>query len=329
MKDGTYVVHVAANQVQGTPVPYNPDMPVAAPHGIAFWITLGIVAIIILTAISKSFVMTRENTAKVIQRMGKHNKVTNAGLTIKVPFVDSVYKTFWLSIAQLKLDIETKTSDNVFVNIVTMIQYKVLPDKVKEVAYTLDDVKGQISAYVFDLVRAEVPTMKLDDVFSSKEAIAQKVTKDISEKMAPYGISIVSALIVDISPDEKVKEAMNSINAAQREKVAAESKAEADKIIAVKKAEGDMESKKLQGEGIAAQRKAIAAGMKEAMAMLKESGVKPEEVGVMLLITQYFDTMKDLGEKNAKVIFMPSTPNGMTNIRDQITEAIMSANEAK
>ena len=280
-----------------------------------------VILLVIALLIFKTVLIVREASAAVIERFGKFQSVRTSGLSLVIPFIDRKASTMNLRVQQLDVTIETKTLDNVFVNLQVSVQYQVRHEFVKEAYYSLDNAKNQIASYVFDDVRAEVPKLELDDVFAKKEDIAIAVQANISESMAEYGYKIIKALITDIDPDHKVKDAMNRINAAKRDREAAHEEGEAQKIIIVKQAEAEAESKRLSGEGIAQQRLEIVRGFKESVEDFKKSldTVTHEEIMQFVLMTQYFDTIKDIGanSKNSSIL-MPHSPGGMKEFQDQI-----------
>jgi len=282
----------------------------------------GIVLILLVALlIFKTFLIVKEASAAVIERFGKFQSVRTSGLSLMIPFIDSKTSVVNLRVQQLDVTIETKTLDNVFVNLQVSVQYQVRREYVKEAYYSLENAKNQIASYVFDDVRAEVPKLELDDVFAKKEDIAIAVQSNISESMAEYGYKIIKALITDIDPDHKVKDAMNRINAAKRDRQAANEEGEAQKIIIIKQAEAEAESKRLSGEGIAQQRLEIVRGFKESVEDFKKSldTVTHEEIMQFVLMTQYFDTIKDIGanSKNSSIL-MPHSPGGMREFQNQI-----------
>ena len=282
----------------------------------------GIVLILVVALlIFKTFLIVKEASAAVIERFGKFQSVRTSGLSLMIPFIDNKTSVVNLRVQQLDVTIETKTLDNVFVNLQVSVQYQVRRDYVKEAYYSLENAKNQIASYVFDDVRAEVPKLELDDVFAKKEDIAIAVQSNISESMAEYGYKIIKALITDIDPDHKVKDAMNRINAAKRDRQAAHEEGEAQKIIIIKQAEAEAESKRLSGEGIAQQRLEIVRGFKESVEDFKKSldTVTHEEIMQFVLMTQYFDTIKDIGanSKNSSIL-MPHSPGGMREFQNQI-----------
>lgn len=269
----------------------------------------------------KSVLIVREATAVVIERLGKFRRIVTPGFTLIIPFVDRKAAVINLRVQQLDVTVETKTLDNVFVNLQVSVQFKVGQDQVKEAYYSMDNPRNQISSYVFDDVRAEVPKLELDDVFAKKEDIALAVQQNIHESMDEYGYHILKALITDIDPDHKVKDAMNRINAAKRDKEAALEEGEGKKIKIIKEAEAEAEAKRLSGEGIARQRLEIVRGFKESVEDFKKSleQVTHEEIMQFVLMTQYFDTIKDIGanSKNSSIL-MPHSPGGMRDFQDQI-----------
>ena len=247
----------------------------------------------------------------MVQRLGKFLRIAQPGLNFKVPFIDTVIATLTLQVQQLDVKVETKTKDNVFVQIPISVQYKVTPEKVYDAFYKLSDPIKQIESFVYNVILGHVPKMTLDETFDQQSQIAIDVKNNLDASMAEFGYSIVKSLITDIVPDEKVKAAMNDINAAAREREATVSRAETEKLLLVKKAEADAESKRLQGEGIANQRKAIIEGLRDSVAKFSESveGATPKDAMAMVLLTQYFDTLKEVaGTNRSNTIMMPHTP---------------------
>lgn len=280
----------------------------------------GVVLIILLIM---SIVIVPEQSAKVIQRLGKYKRIAHSGFSLKLPIIDGVAGTVNHRVQQLDVHVETKTSDNVFVNMQASVQYKVIKSKTREAFYELDDPARQISSFIFDVIRAEVPKLELDDVFAKKDDIAVAVNESLSNSMDDYGFLIIKTLITDIDPDANVKASMNRINAAKRDKEAALQEAEASKITIVKEAEADAESKRLQGEGIAAQRIAIVKGFKESVEDFQESlnGIDSAEVMQFVLLTQYFDTLNNIGTKEGNnTIMVPHSPGGMKDFQQQIID---------
>ena len=271
-----------------------------------------------------------QQTAAVIERFGKFHKIANAGLGFKIPIVDQISGRISLRVRQLDVRVETKTKDNVFVFVIVSVQYFVIPGKEKEAFYKLQNPEGQITSFVFDVVRARVPSIILDDVFETKDDIAQAVKIELEQIMDDFGYGILKTLVTDIDPDPNVKQSMNQINAAQRLRVAAVEEAEADKIRVVKAAEAEAESKALQGKGIADQRTAIVNGLQESVTDFKDSveGTSAQDVMNLVLMTQYFDTLKDVGSSaNTNTIMIPHSPAGMSDISEQLRTAMITANE--
>jgi regulator of protease activity HflC (stomatin/prohibitin superfamily) len=287
------------------------------------------VAVCLLILLGSSIFTVKQQTVAVIERFGKYLRVAGAGLHVKVPIIDNIVARMPLRIRQLDVDVETKTKDNVFVNSKVSVQYFVLPKNVTSAYYKLNDAERQITSYVFDLVRAEIPKLTLDNVFERKDDVADAVKRELSDVMDDFGYGIEKALITDIDPDQRVKDSMNAINAAQRDRVAAEEKGEAEKILKVKEAEAEAESKKLQGQGIADQRKAIVDGLKESVQVFQEGvpGTCAQDVMNLVLITQYFDMLKDLGDSSrTNTVFLDHSPGGMGDVRRMLTEALIAGN---
>jgi regulator of protease activity HflC (stomatin/prohibitin superfamily) len=286
-------------------------------------VTYGIIAFIGLILLLKTFIIVKERTAVIIERLGKFHRIARPGLSLIIPFIDRKAAVVSLRIQQLDVGVETKTLDNVFVNLKVSLQYQISAENVKEAHYSLENAANQIAAYIFDDVRAEVPKLDLDDVFSKKDDIANAVRTNIAEAMAVYGYLIVKTLITDIDPDHKVKESMNRINAAMRDKEAMVQEAEGRKINIIKEAEAEAESKRLSGEGIARQRLEIVKGFKESVEDFQKSlkNVTHEEVMQFVLLTQYFDTLQSVGSNSKNTsILIPHSPSAMKDFQSQIME---------
>ena len=280
--------------------------------------------------IFKSIMIIPERQSWVIQRLGKFNRISLPGLKLKIPFIEDIASKENLKIQQLDVDVETKTLDDVFVILKISVQYRIISDKVYEAFYEFDDPHDQIASYIFDEVRAEVPKLGLDDVFGKKDDIALAVRENISQQMEQYGYKIVKTLITDINPDELVKASMNKINAATRDKEAAFQEAEGEKIRIVKKAEAEADSKRLSGEGIAAQRLEIVRGFKESVEDFQKAlqDVDPQEIMQFVLMTQYFDTLTAIGANdNNNTVLVPHSPGGMKDFQQQIIEGTFVGKE--
>jgi regulator of protease activity HflC (stomatin/prohibitin superfamily) len=293
------------------------------------WVVIALIIFGILLILDGLFIV-RQQTSAIVERFGRFTRIAPAGLNVKIPFIDRISGRLSLRIQQLDVKIETKTKDNVFVNVIVSVQYYVLPSKVVDAFYKLQDPQGQITSFVFDTVRARVPSMLLDDLFEKKDEIAMAVKSELDAVMDDFGYGIVKALVTDIDPDANVKKSMNEINAAQRLREAAVQQAEADKIRVVKAAEGEAESKALQGQGIANQRKAIIDGLKESVENFNKSigGTSAEDVMNLVLMTQYFDTLKEIGlSGKSNTIMIPHSPGGMGDISEQMRNAVITAHE--
>jgi regulator of protease activity HflC (stomatin/prohibitin superfamily) len=291
-----------------------------------------LVLFLVVYVVFGSFFTVDTAQVAIITRFGKFLRAADPGLNWKVPFIDRVMGRVSLRVEQIKLTMETKTQDNVFVTIPISVQTRVRPEKVYDAFYKLSDPALQIQSYVEQVILGHVPSMTLDDVFASQAGIAAAVKKELDVDMAGFGYEIVNVLVTDIVPDEKVKAAMNDINAAQREQVAASARGEAEKILVVKRAEAEAESKALQGEGIANQRKAIIEGLKGSIEEFQKAvgGTSTSEVMQLVLITQYFDTIKSIGELDkTNTLFLSHSPGAVSEISDQIMKSMLVAERAK
>ena len=290
-----------------------------------------IVVVFIGILIFSTFFMVDQQTAAIVARFGKFIRSADAGLRMKIPFIDMIKGRVSLRVLQLDVPIETKTRDNVFIKIAISVQYRVKQDKIYDAFYKLSDPDAQITAFIFDVVRAQVPKLILDDVFEKKDNIAVAVKGELAEQMEEFGYDIIKALVTDIDPDAKVKAAMNEINEQQRLRMAAEQKGEAAKIIRVKKAEAEAESLRLQGQGIADQRKAIVEGLKDSIGEFQESipGTSATDVMNLVLVTQYYDALKEIGATNkSSTILLPSTPDGTKAFANLMQQSVISGNVA-
>jgi regulator of protease activity HflC (stomatin/prohibitin superfamily) len=268
----------------------------------------------------------KQQTAAVVQRLGKFHSVRQSGLQFKIPLIDTIAGRLNLKIQQLDVLVETKTLDDVFVKLKVSVQYRVLLEAIYDAFYKLENPHEQITAYVFDVVRAEVPKMKLDDVFVKKDDIALAIMRELQEAMNDYGYGIVKALVTDIDPDMAVKQAMNRINAAEREKLAAEYEGEAERIRIVARAQAEAESKKLQGQGIADQRREIARGLEESVEVLNQVGINSQEASALIVITQHYDTLHSLGENvNSNLILMPNAPTAASDMLNQMVTSFTAS----
>lgn len=279
----------------------------------------GVLIFLGLVVLFASFFTVKQATAAIVERLGKFHSVRHAGLHLKIPFIDQVAKRMNLRIQQLDVIIDTKTLDNVFIRMKVSVQYQVIKEQVADSFYKLENPENQITSYVFDVVRAEVPKLKLDDVFVRKDDIAIAVKGELQEAMQSYGYDIIKALVTDIDPDEQVKHAMNRINAAEREKTAAEYESEAQKIRIVAVAKAEAESKKLQGMGIADQRREIAKGLEESVKMLNEAGISSQEASALIVVTQHYDTLHSIGANNrSNLVLLPNSPSAASSMLNDL-----------
>lgn len=291
------------------------------------WLGVGFFFVIIF--LYNALFTVDQQTIAIIERLGKFSRAATPGLNIKIPILEWVRGWLSLRIQQLDVLIETKTKDNVFVKVTVSVQYHVVPEKIYDAFYKLTDAKRQIESFVFDVIRAEVPKMTLDDAFEKKDNIAIAVKNELAGLMSDFGYDILKALVTNIDPDEKVKTAMNEINEQQRLRMAAQEKGEAEKILRVKNAEAEAESMRLQGMGVANQRKAIIDGLKQSIQEFQEGvpGVSANDVMGLVMMAQYYDTLKEIGAKDkSSTILLPHSPGGLQDIATQLRDGVTVGN---
>jgi len=286
-----------------------------------------VIGLFILSFIGLFFTV-KQQTAVIVERFGKFKGIRNAGFQMKIPFVDRIAARLSLRVQQLDVVVETKTQDDVFVKLKISVQYVVIKEKVYDAYYKLDNPYSQITSYVFDVVRAEVPKLKLDDVFEKKDDIAIAVKGELQDAMNDYGYGIVKTLVTDIDPDEQVKQAMNRINAAERAKVAAQFEGDAQRILMVEKAKAEAESKRLQGQGIANQRREIAHGLEESVNVLNKVGINSQEASALIVVTQHYDTLQAMGTLGkSNLILLPNSPQAAGDMLNNMIASFTAANQ--
>ena len=275
-----------------------------------------------------TFFIVKQQTAAIIERFGRFTSVRQSGLHLKIPFIDRISGRLSLKIQQLDVVVETKTKDDVFVKLKVSVQFQVIKTKVYDAFYKLDYPHDQITSYVFDVVRAEVPKMKLDSVFERKDDVAVAVKAELNDAMTEYGYDIVKTLVTDIDPDLQVKEAMNRINAAEREKVAAQFEGDAARILIVEKAKAEAESKRLQGMGIADQRREIARGLEDSVKVLNNVDINSQEASALIVVTQHYDTLQSVGaESNSNLILLPNSPQAGSEMLNNMVASFTASNQ--
>ena len=290
-------------------------------------LTYSILFLVLLVLISGIYVV-KQQTAAVIERFGRFISIRQSGLHFRIPIIDRIAGRISLRILQLDVIVETKTKDDVFVKLKVSVQYKAVREKVYDAFYKLDYPQDQITSYVFDVVRAVVPKMKLDDVFEKKDEIANAVKGELNDAMINYGYDIIKALVTDIDPDPEVKAAMNRINAAERKKVAAQYDGDAERILIVEKAKAEAESKRLQGQGIADQRREIARGLEESVDVLNKVGINSQEASALIVVTQHYDTLQSVGsESNSNLILMPNSPQSGSDMLNNMVASFTASNQ--
>ncbi len=286
------------------------------------------VILFVLLILFSSFFTVKQQSAAIIERFGKFLSIRHSGLQMKIPLIDRVAGRMSLKIQQLDVIVETKTRDDVFVRLKISVQFMVISQKVYDAFYKLDYAHDQITSYVFDVVRAEVPKMKLDDVFVKKDDIAIAVKTELNDAMSDYGYDIIKTLVTDIDPDAQVKAAMNRINASEREKVAAQYEGDAARILIVERAKAEAESKRLQGQGIADQRREIARGLEESVEVLNKVGINSQEASALIVVTQHYDTLQSIGEHvNSNLILLPNSPQAGSDMLNNMVASFTASNQ--
>jgi regulator of protease activity HflC (stomatin/prohibitin superfamily) len=283
---------------------------------------------LIIILLPLTFFVVKQQSAAVIERFGKFTSIRQSGLQLKIPVIDRIAGKLSLKIQQLDVVVETKTKDDVFVKLKVSVQFQVIKTKVYDAFYKLDYPHDQITSYVFDVIRAEVPKMKLDDVFEKKNDIAIAVKSELNDAMVEYGYDIIKTLVTDIDPDAQVKNAMNRINAAEREKVAAQYEGDAARILIVEKAKAEAESKRLQGQGIADQRREIARGLEESVEVLNKVGINSQEASALIVVTQHYDTLQAVGaDTNSNLILLPNSPQAGSDMLNNMVASFTASNQ--
>ena len=287
-----------------------------------------LIVILSIAILYGAFFIVKQQSAAVVERFGKFTSVRHSGLQLKIPIIDRVAGRLSLRIQQLDVVVETKTKDDVFVKVKVSVQYMVIKDKVYDAFYKLDYPQDQITSYVFDVVRAEVPKMILDDVFEKKDDIAIAVKSELNEAMKNYGFDIIKTLVTDIDPDAQVKESMNRINASEREKVAAQFEGDAQRILIVERAKAEAESKRLQGQGIADQRREIARGLEDSVKVLNGVDINSQEASALIVVTQHYDTLQSVGsESNSNLILLPNSPQAGSEMLNNMVASFTASNQ--
>ena len=293
------------------------------------WVVAAVVVLLLLIA---SVRIVPQQSVYLVELFGRYRRMLTPGLNFIIPLIEQVAHKQSMRTRQLDVDVETKTNDNVFVIVRVSVQYRVSNETaVYNAFYQLENPEWQMQSYVFDTVRAQIPKQNLDAVFDNKDSISKDVKEQLRDTMEEYGFEIIASLVTDIDPDQSVKDSMNQINAAERERRAAEHKAEAEKIMLVKQAEADKESKILQGQGIAGQRLAIAEGLRDSIAMVtaQANDITSKDVIDLLKFTNYVDVLGSFDTAASKVIMLPQPTGQLDSLSSDILSAMEAAKDSK
>lgn len=287
-----------------------------------------LVFVLAILVISSVFTVSQTERA-LIERYSRFLRVTGRGLQFKLPFID-VVRRINTQLQQFETQVETKTKDNVFVTIFVSIQLYVLEDTedhIRDAYYKLYNPEAQIQSYVANAILGHVPSMDFDEVFTSQVAIADFIKTALDGPMEEFGRGVQKVQVTRITPPENVREAMDNINAARRDQEAAKAKGEADKIIVVKEAEAQMERDILLGKGIAGQRAAIVDGLAKSVEDFKDKfkGIDSTEILKFVIITNYFDTLKEVaGKSHTNTIFMNHSPGSVDEVYQRLTSTLIA-----
>ncbi|KEG07108.1 hypersensitive-induced response protein 1-like [Trypanosoma grayi] len=253
-----------------------------------------------------------QSEVAVLETCGRFNTIAGPGCHCVLPWT---YKAGTLSmrLREHHFMIRSKTKDNVFVTLKLTINVQVVPDRVDAAFYGLEEPLSIIQSYVENSVEAKIPLYNLEALFIERGTISQQLKNETDAIMEVYGWDIVSALITEIDPGDEMTEAINSIQKYQRLRVAAVDEAETKKMQRVRAAEALCESRRLAGQGLAEQRKAIVAGLRKSVEVMRHdaNGLNNEDVLNLLLINQYYDTMKSVAENSGGSLLIIDGAGGL------------------
>lgn len=304
----------------------------ARPDWMPSWFTgahvaVGVAFLFIIGMLSSCSFVIHTKQAGVVERMGKFNRIAEAGLNFKLPFLESLVYTEDLNMQLMDVPVASKTKDDATVTIPVRVQYYVLAEKVKEAYYELDDPTLQIKAHVENVILSFIPGMTLDETYSQETQIAVKIREVLTQVMSKFGYAIENALVTKIVPADKVVAAMNDINAARRELEATRAKAEANKISVIAEAEAEKQAQILAGEGVAGEQKAIVDGLRDSLKDFEEGakGVTASEAMTLIMMARYFDTIKEIGQ-GSNTILIPHSPSIISDLYGQLRDSITIGN---
>ena len=300
-------------------------------EGIVGFIVLLLVIFLLVGIVTGNlFYVVKQQHAVIIERLGRFHRIVGAGFHAKIPFVDRKAATVSLRTMKNGFNIDVKTEDNVTIGLEISAQYHVSYERgnspqesgVYKSYYMLQQPVAQMRDFITDALRSSIPVYTLDEVFAKKDDIAKDVNATVSEQMAAYGFTLVSTLITKIALPAEVEDSMNQINAAQRTKAAAQDLAEADRIRRVTEAVAEAEAMEKAGEGIANQRKAIAAGIKESLETIQETGVGNSEANQLFMFTQWTEMMGEFAKTGkASTVVLPSDFTQTASMFEQMLAA--------
>ncbi len=297
-----------------------------------------ILLVIILFIAFKSIKVVRQSEVYIIERLGKFHKVADAGLTIIIPFVDHVRSV--VSLKQQTMDIPPQgviTKDNVTITIDTVVFYQVT-DPAKAV-YEIQSLKKGIEYLAITTIRDIVGKMDLDETFSSRDGINQKLRVILDEATDRWGCKIDRVEIKDINPPADIRDAMEKQMNAERNKRALILEAEAQKQSAVTIAQGrkeaaildaeaEKESKIRRADGEAQAIKAVADAKAKEIQMVYEA-IKNADPDEKLVQIKSLEALKEIANGEANKVFIPFEATNALSSLGAIKEVMKDDKKSK
>lgn len=281
-----------------------------------------IIGLVVFAILVANIRIVQQNTVLVIEFLGKFRRIMDAGLSIKIPFLERVAAKVTLRQQNFAIRGSYPSKDKVIVDVATNLIYAVDsgPDGIKKFTYTLSNRDQSIGAIIENSLRTYIAKETHEGILEKKEELASHIRNDLEVQFSDWGMLISSFQITEVTFPATITQAMSEVVASEQLKKAAENKGEATKIQAVKVAEGEKERKRLQGEGIALERQAISEGLKESIEIVRgATGQNSAEILALLTLTQYLDTLKSIGlTENSKIIFMDTNVNKTPDLMQQL-----------
>ncbi len=288
-----------------------------------FLIFLILILIIICFVLVISIKVVKQQTAYTVETFGKFSRVIYPGINIVIPLVENTARKINLSTMNLDFSILAITFDKVNISIDCTLIYKVIYQKVYQATYSLENPTASIKALVENTIRAFVATQTHEQTIQSRDEMTNFLMTHLTQKLEAFGFAIDSFQVRDIILPREITEAMSRVISSKRNQEAAFNEAQGKYILAVKEAEAQKETRRLQGEGLAAERDAIINGLSKSIHdMQQATGASATAVMNIVLMNQYIDMMRTISNDksgNTKTVFINPSPNGMTDIMQQFT----------